>query len=205
MRPRAHCTCNLLAPFRLHCNLLILQHPKERRKYYGTAKIIEKSVRNARVEVGQEFSADILSPALGSGAAYLLFPGSGATQCSETNLERDSTLIVLDGTWSQANNMLRRSELLRTVPQISFSNEYISRYRIRGQPKAKCLSTIEAVAYYLIESSLHLTQLERSSRIRSAYSLLEAFKVMVERQLACWKSWQPRPHDLEYGTNWHAA
>lgn len=46
-RPKSHCVCGTVSPIEAHCNLLILQHPNEWRKY-STAKLVTKTIVNAR-------------------------------------------------------------------------------------------------------------------------------------------------------------
>lgn len=196
LRPQAHCVCKLVKPFRLHCDLLILQHPRERRKYYATTKIIEPAIDNAHIFSGMRFTAQDLAPALRSGPTYLLFPGEDAQACGEINLDSNSTLVILDGTWSQARKMLRLSPVLQVLPKLSFSQNYVSRYRIRGQPASGCLSTVEALACFLLENSEQMSPGDAGERRREAAKLLSAFRTMVERQLACWESWRPLPHEL---------
>jgi hypothetical protein len=82
---------------------------------------------------------------------------------------------VIDGTWWQAEKLLKKSALLSSLPRYGLSPQYPSRYRIRREPSAQCLSTIEAL-------SEALSTLEGASFEPRA--LLAPFEAMVESQLA---------------------
>src|SRR5262249_28532165 len=85
------------------------------------------------------------------------------------------TLVVVDGTWTTARKMVARSRLLRALPRVSLLPEAPSAYRIRREPAAHCLSTVEAVV-------AALTMLEGDGA-RFA-PLLAAFERLVATQLA---------------------
>ena len=190
LRPQDHCICNLVSSFATHFDVLLLQHPKERRKYYGTAKIINQSVINSRLLIGEGFTKVDILPRNSQGSSYVLFPSATSLTCDQVHLGPNSTLILLDGTWSQARKLMRLTPDLQSLPRISFAKPYSSRYRIRKQPKEGCLSTIEALAYFLYESSLNCDPDEAKSRLEQAYKLLKAFELMVEKQIEYAKRYQ---------------
>ena len=84
------------------------------------------------------------------------------------------TLVVVDGTWTTARKMLARSPILRALPRVSLRPAAPSTYRIRREPAAHCLSTVEAVV-------AALTMLEGDGA-RFA-PLLAAFDRLVTTQL----------------------
>jgi DTW domain-containing protein YfiP len=182
-RPSAHCLCNLAEPFSCHCDILILQHPQEVKKYHGTAKIVEQIVTNSRTLTQLRFTDQTIHDAVGTQKPYLLYPGQSALPCTEATLDADSILILLDGTWSQARNFLTHSPFLQGIPRLSFSQSYTSQFHIRQQPHSYCLSTIESIAYFIKENSLHADPSVRSKGVDQAQSLLQAFSTMVEQQL----------------------
>jgi DTW domain-containing protein YfiP len=91
-------------------------------------------------------------------------------------------VFVLDGTWRITQQMLRRSPCLQGLPQIRFSPQHPSQYRIRKQPEPHCLSTVEAVSELLF-------QLEGDPR---AQRILNPFQRMVERQIRIAEEWTER-------------
>ena len=58
---------------------------------------------------------------------------------------RAPLFVVLDGTWTQAHAMLRKSALLRSLPRVSFETHRLSEYGFKTQPHPNCLSTVEGV------------------------------------------------------------
>jgi DTW domain-containing protein YfiP len=54
-------------------------------------------------------------------------------------------LFILDGTWPCARKMLKLSTNLQQLKRVSFDNEITSKFIIKQQPQALCLSTIESV------------------------------------------------------------
>jgi hypothetical protein len=95
------------------------------------------------------------------------------------------TLVVVDGTWTTARKIVARSRLLRALPCVSLRPAAPSAYRIRREPAAHCLSTVEAIV-------AALTTLEGDDGTRFA-PLLAAFDRLVTTQLDC-----AREHRLPY-------
>lgn len=179
-RPHQLCVCGLVPQFKAHCDVLMLQHPNERGKYYSTAKILQSVISNFVLRRGVAFSAEELGELIGTRQPVVLYPGPAALACEDTVLGSQHVLIVLDGTWSEAGKIYRRSALLEGLPQISFRGLYTSRYEIRRQPKPHCLSSLESLAY-----ALRLTApRDEQERLGKQYeSLLQAFDFMIERQV----------------------
>jgi hypothetical protein len=108
--------------------------------------------------------------------AALLFPGEGATPAAERAAEPPPVLLVVDGTWHQAERMLQHNPFLAALPRIAVSSDLPSGYgELRREPGPGTLPTIEAVA-------LALGALERDpARFEP---MREAFRQAVDRQLA---------------------
>lgn len=181
MRPRSHCLCGLIKPFKAHFNLLILQHPHERRKYHSTARLLINSVTNATLLSGIIFPEHVLEKGLDGQQPYILFPGVNATDCESIYLDHSSTAIVIDGTWEEAGKILYRNPGLKRYPQITFKKPLRSKFYIRKQPKLHCLSTIESVAHLL---KLNANASDKRIEQRPYDSLFEVFNRLVEQQLA---------------------
>lgn len=187
LRPAAHCYCGLITPFKAHCNILILQHPHERRKYYSTARLTQRALINSRLMRGLIFDPGSIERALGAQIPYLLFPGADAIDCETIALDSSHTVIVVDGTWSEAGKVVRRNPFLSALPRISFNRPLRSNYRIRKQPRDHYLSTIESVGHLL---QLNATANPATNEIPPYDDLFTGFSRMVERQLAFF----PRMH-----------
>jgi DTW domain-containing protein YfiP len=180
-RPLSHCLCSLIDPFNAHCDIIILQHPHERKKYYGTAKIAAKAIKNARILRGITFEENEITGAFQGKTPYLLYPGENAEDCGKILLDSNNTVIVIDGTWDEAGKIVHRNPLLKNLPRLSFKNEFRSNYKIRKQPKDYCLSTIESIAHML---SLNAAGCGQESKIKNYQKLFYYFSSMVDRQLS---------------------
>ena len=180
-RPVDHCLCHLITPFEVHCNILILQHPNERRKYNSTSKLVTRALRNARIIRGLIFDPQEIRQALTGQNALLLFPSEEAEDCETLPLDRSNTVIVLDGTWSEAGKVLSRNPILQQIPAVSFKAPLRSNFHIRKQPKEHYLSTIESVAHLLKLSARASGQEVKCAEYERMF---HAFDRLVDQQLS---------------------
>jgi len=186
LRAGSVCLCAGIRPFRTFFDVVLLQHPKERKNSIGTARFTHLTLEGSRLVAGAEFDAD---PAVNAilddpgNYAVTLFPGEIASNIAEDRdgflatvpPRRRLVIFVIDGTWSQARGMLRKSARLAALPRVSFSIDRPSQYKVRRQPREFCLSTVEATA--------RLVKLLDPAA--PADSLLETFARMVDAQLEC--------------------
>lgn len=176
-RPARVCYCSAVKRIATRTRVVILQHPRESDVPINTARIAELALEHSSLHVGLEFGADsALRAALSDEAAppVLLFPGEGARDLAAEPPAGPVTLVVIDGTWWQASKLFKLNPFLRELPRYGLAPSEESRYRIRREPAAHCLSTIEAL-------SAALGVLEQ--RAEGVPELLEPFDAMVERQL----------------------
>lgn len=176
-RPASVCVCASVVRVTTRTRVVILQHPRERDVPIGTARLAELGLPNAERHVGVDFSSsERLHAILGDRAAppILLWPGDGAANLAEAPPAGPVTLIVIDGTWSQAKKLVRRNPALAALPRFALAPGQPSRYRIRREPALHCVSTIEAIA-------LALGELERDTP--GIEGILQPFESMVEHQL----------------------
>jgi hypothetical protein len=177
LRPRAFCVCDGLGPIPSRTRVLLLQHPREARLAICSAWLTRVALENAELHWGVSFGAHARVRELTSVGAALLFPGPGATPVHELAADPPRVLVVLDGTWLQAEKMLAVNPALAALPRIGLGPELESGYgALRREPQAGHLSTIEAVAHAL-------GALEREPE-RFA-PMVRAFRRMVELQLRC--------------------
>jgi DTW domain-containing protein YfiP len=187
LRAESVCLCAELRPFPASFTIAILQHPRERRNSIGSARLAHLCVENSLLIPGIAFDEEPKTRELlddPTRRCVVLYPGESATDVSAhgpayvDGVEREGrrlTVFVIDGTWSQAKGMLRRSPRLAALPRISFPLEGRSGYRVRRQPRPECLSTLEAVHRLL-------RILEPA---KPADALVELFARMVDRQAEC--------------------
>jgi DTW domain-containing protein YfiP len=140
----------------------------------GTARMAHLSLPSSTLRVGIDFARDpVVRATVGSAGTYVLYPGDDALDVRELAAGAIRTLVVLDGTWANAATLLKANPPLRALPRVAFTPARPSEYRIRRQPAAECLSTIEALA-----EVLHVLEPDGGPFAR----LLAPFAAMVERQ-----------------------
>jgi DTW domain-containing protein YfiP len=176
-RPMRVCYCAAVRPIATRTRVVILQHPRESDVPINTARIAELSLSSATLHVGLDFSADsALQAAIHNPEAppILLYPGAGAKDLAREPPSGPVTLVVVDGTWWQASKLYKLNPFLQKLPCYGLAPAEESRYRIRKEPEAHCLSTIEA-----LEAALSVLE----GRPDGLPELLEPFDAMVETQL----------------------
>jgi DTW domain-containing protein YfiP len=176
-RPKSVCYCAAVRSIETRTRVLILQHPRESDVPINTARIAQLCLANSSLHIGLDFSADRgLQQALRNAAAppILLYPSEGARDLASEPPPGPVTLVVIDGTWWQASKLFKLNPLLRDLPRYGLTPSAASRYRIRREPAAHCLSTIEALA-----SALGVLE----GRADGLPELLRPFDAMVETQL----------------------
>ncbi len=177
-RPASVCLCSALVRIPTRTRVVILQHPRESNVPINTARIAERALPNSERHVGVEFGADarvrqVLSDP--EAPAILLYPGPGARDLVRDPPSGPVTLTVIDGTWWQAQKLIKKNAWLTELPCYAFAPDAPSRYRIRKEPAAHCVSTIEAIS-----SALRVLERGTASDLDA---LLDPFEAMVEHQL----------------------
>jgi DTW domain-containing protein YfiP len=178
-RPISVCYCVALPRIETATRVVILQHPRERDMPIGTARMASLCLPEAELHVGIRWAdSAALARVLGDPARppVLLYPGPGARDILRDPPRGPVTLVVVDGTWSQAKTVVRDNPVLQALPRYAFATPEPSQYRIRREPRAEYVSTIEAVMHVLgvLEGE--------PARFRS---LLDPLRAMVDAQLAC--------------------
>lgn len=183
-RPRLDCYCAAIPSVQNRTEVVILQHERERFHPFNTARIVARALQNATLLVDRtERVAErlVLKP-----DAAILYPGDRSELIDELPPERrPSQLIIVDGTWHHAKTMMRDIPILRTLPRLRLALAEPGRYRIRREPDAISLSTVEATV-----AALEALEPDTSGLA----GLIGAFDAMVERQLAHPKADYARRH-----------
>jgi DTW domain-containing protein YfiP len=168
--------CSALVRVPTRTRVVIFQHPRESSVPINTARIAELALPNSERHVGVEFGdSPRLQELLADEAAppVLLYPGPDARDLANDPPAGPITLVVLDGTWWQAQKLLKKNPELASLPRYALAPSSPSRYRIRREPAVHCVSTIEAIVQALVA-------LEGDGAVRA---LLRPFDAMVEHQL----------------------
>lgn len=175
-QPAVCCVCSDIPVVDNQTGVTILQHPRERHHPLGTVRIARLGLRHVQVRVcgPEDAEAMTLAAGLPSGAA-LLYPSPEARVLSQIPpAERPKHLVVVDGSWSQAWTMVRDVPGLRELPRVRLSPTSPGEYRLRREPRADCLSTIEATV-------AALRALEPETR--GLDELIDAFRQMIDRHI----------------------
>ena len=135
----------------------------------------------------------------------LLYPGETALPLHEREVALDGkmssgesvplsnkkiTLVVIDGTWAQTQNIFQQSPCLQRLPQYMFTEDTESLFDpIRQEPASHCTSTLEAVsrALRIVGGSSKkgdngLTG-DKSISVEAADALEDSLKAMVKGQM----------------------
>lgn len=177
-RPLVACYCAQLSSIETRTRVVVLQHPRERHKAIGTARIAALCLPSAEILVGVDFTQDRRARALlanPQAPAVLLYPSSDARDLSVDAPTGPVTLVVVDGTWHHAKTLVRENPWLASIPKVAFTPERPSEYRIRREPRDDYVSTIEALilALGLLEGDREKFQ-----------ALMHPFRAMVDTQLS---------------------
>ena len=174
-RPKGDCFCALIPVIDNETDVLILQHVRERFHRFNTARIVHRALRNSILLVDQTERLAAAPLPLGRRVG-LLYPGPGATLLSDLQWnERPEQLVILDGTWNHVKTLARDIPALHDLPRYRLAPASPGRYRIRREPNATSLSTLEATVAALRVLEPDTPGLDQ---------LLDAFDSMIDRQLA---------------------
>jgi DTW domain-containing protein YfiP len=185
--------------------VLVLQHPQEQDRVLGTARLLARTLADARVSVGLSWRN--LGHALGAHEQRapdprqwaVLYLGSGIIgenarqRCGKQPLialddagepaaDQDGALgglqglVALDGNWAQAKALWWRNAWLTRLRRVVVVPDRPSLYgNLRREARPDAVSTIEAVA-------LALSVLERDATVRER--VLAPFRDLISRAKA---------------------
>ncbi|MCB9892364.1 MAG: DTW domain-containing protein, partial [Planctomycetes bacterium] len=143
--------CETLPRVRNATEVVVLQHPHERRHPIGTARLVRRALEQVRLYVVAGSAREGLHAEVElADRAALLYPHPSA-RCLESIRpdERPDQLVVLDGTWSQAKSLYRDNSWLHDLPHVCLTPDAPSVYRIRREPSEVHVSTLEAIVHAL--------------------------------------------------------
>jgi DTW domain-containing protein YfiP len=160
------CLCAEVVPVATATRFVVVRHVLEKFRSTNTGRIALLGLTNAALAEfgGTEESGD-LGKLIGPDAA-LLFPDGGRTVT-----QTPRTVVVVDGSWSQARRMVQRVPVLRSLPRLALPlGEALPRLRAPTRPDG--LSTIEAMtrALALLEGEAAATPLADLCRLHAARS-----------------------------------
>ena len=134
-RPVTVCYCDALTTLETKTRVVVLQHPREKDMPIGTARMASLCLPNLQLHVGVKWDGSAALRAATSDPerpAILLYPAEGARDILRDPPPGPVTLIVVDGTWSQARHIVRANPELASLPRYAFDAPEPSPYRIRN-------------------------------------------------------------------------
>ncbi|XP_065406436.1 tRNA-uridine aminocarboxypropyltransferase 2 isoform X2 [Chrysemys picta bellii] len=157
-RPQKVCLCPFFPvhPLKVSTCLYIIQHPAEESRVLRTVPLLAACLPGdkCKVLIGRRFGEDRypeLAAVCRNSSTLILYPGAEAANLEELALifPSPSTIIIIDGTWSQAKDIFYKNSLFRLPKQVQLKTSISSQYVIRTQPTNTCLSTLECAAIAL--------------------------------------------------------
>lgn len=147
-------------------SVLVLQHPSEAKEVFGTGRLACRGLENSKLRIGlswRSLAQAWKEPVEMSGWAVLylggtkgkLPPNTPVVHFDNRNriLEKAPViegLIILDGTWAQAKTYWWKNPWLKKLKRVALQPESRSRYSsMRKEPRKECVSTIEAIAFFM--------------------------------------------------------
>lgn len=173
-RPQPQCYCAQLKPLDNVWPVWILQHPTEARHALGTARIAALGLRECTL--AQSNSPDVIHHfANAQPSPVLIYPGAASLPLHELAPSPRRPLLFIDATWRKSHRMLMENVWLESLPRYALPTPPPSRYRIRREPNAEAISTLEAIVYCLglLEGD-----------VKRYHPLLEQMDRLVDEQIA---------------------
>lgn len=170
------CHCDRMPNVPTRTRIVVLQHPHERTHPFGTARLVRLSMPNAEVHVPYAgFTGTLEHRVDVPPDTALLYPHPDAPDLADLPpQDHPSTLVVLDGTWGHAKVLYRQNPWLHGLRHVRLQPAAPSNYRIRREPRADFISTIEAIV-----AALRIIEPDTPDLGR----LLTAFDGMIDRQI----------------------
>ncbi len=139
------CFCPDIPLLHLRTRLLVVMHKSEQTKTTNTGWLAARAMGGTVHVRGDRLRpvAAVSTAALGN--AVVLFPSINARPLEPG--EKIDTLIVADGTWSQARRIVRREEAIAVLPRVTIPPVGPSLYGLRGNQRKGGLATMEAIAH----------------------------------------------------------
>ena len=192
-RPLAACRCAAEAPMPTRSRIILLTHPKEyRRQKTGTGRLACINLASCEILPGIAFDDHprvrgfVRDP---GNRCFLLYPSPGAIDLGgapgaalglglDGREKRRITVFLIDSTWACSHAVLRESPSIAALPRLGFEPREPSRWRIKRQPRASCLSTLEAIHELLLAlEALGLESYPDKERLLGAFAAMQDYQV----------------------------
>jgi len=129
--------------------VIVVMHRREAITSTNTGRLAARVLEGAHVRVYGEPASEAPA-ALPEGRHLALFPREGARVLDPKDAAGEPlSLLVPDGTWSQARRLMLRDAALRGAEPVALPPAEPSRYRLRRHEREGALCTLEAIAHAL--------------------------------------------------------
>ena len=182
------CVCRALLQATTAIQVDVLMHPQEQCKPSSTGKLIERAVQGARCQLYQRGSHQHGGPSAPSLAAlqapelWILHPLGEPLESIQSVIDSSTPLrvLLLDGNWSQAGEMLRTVESMGRCVRLRAAGP--SRYWLRDQREPSHISTAEALLG--VFNAVGDTAAEVQFRLHFELHVYASLRARGRRQLA---------------------
>ena len=143
----ASCVCSLVPAIRTRGRWVLVQHPSEGHKTTNTGHLAARALMDSHLCLFRSRTAPLDPPPPLGPEAWVLFPGEGSSLPGA--VPAGATIVVPDGTWTQARKMIRTSAALCCLPRVRLPTEARARWSLREETSADGMSTLDAVCWLL--------------------------------------------------------
>ncbi len=137
--------CADLSAIATRTRVVVVMHYREAFRTSNTGRLAVKILTNSERAVRGGLGPHPAPTEL-HGHKLVLFPQEGARLLSPSDASDDTVLVVPDGTWSQAQRVLRREPRARGAEVVRLPPCPPTRYSLRRNTRDGALCTFEAIA-----------------------------------------------------------
>lgn len=158
--PQIHCLCQTIQPQPANSRFCLIMFDTEPLKPSNTGRLIADILPATQAFIWSRTAPDPGLLALIQNSRYrpyVVFPAAYAkperlvfTQLPEPT--KPALFILLDGTWSEARKMFRKSPYLDSLPLFSLDVTALSDYRLRAAQRPEQHCTAEVAAALLLQA-----------------------------------------------------
>lgn len=147
------CICDQMRPLSIETKVVVILHTRETLTTSNTGRLLPVAVAGAEVRLrGGREVLDTQGLMEDGRQTLLLFPHDGAIPLDSSfqkNHPGPYTLLIPDGTWSQARKVFKREKALAGATPVCLVDAGPSSYGLRVSPREGALATFEAAAHAL--------------------------------------------------------